>query len=223
MSWALAAAALVIAYLIGSIPTAYLLVRWLKGVDIRSVGSGNVGATNAARVLGVRFFPVVFVIDLLKGYLPTAFLPIAVARLSSAHMPSLPVLIAVAAIVGHNFPAFLGFRGGKGVATSVGAVAALDGFACLMTVLAFATFLLVTRIVSLSSILAALVFVFVHFYRVANPWSTNDWPMSAATIGLLILLIVRHRSNIVRIARGTEPRIRIGRNRRGQGASGHDS
>ncbi len=200
-----------LAYLVGSIPTAYLLVRLLRGVDIRQVGSGNVGATNAARVLGLRFFPVVFLIDLAKGLAPTLALPQAAERLHGGAIAGLPVLVAVGAIVGHNFPIFLGFRGGKGVATSLGAVTALDPWASLAAGLAFAMFLLVTRIVSLSSMLAALVFAAAYFGRVEDAWSPAHWAMSGATIALLVLLVARHRANLVRLARGTEPRIRFRR------------
>jgi glycerol-3-phosphate acyltransferase PlsY len=204
--------AVVLAYLVGSIPTAYLLVRAVKGVDIRTLGSGNVGATNAGRLLGAWAFVLVFVIDLLKGSLTTFLIPSMAARLGAPHANALAVCVAVATIVGHNFPIYLGFRGGKGVATSLGVVIALDPIAALAATVAFVLIALVTRIVSLSSILAALCFVVAHFSRIDAPWRGSEAVMSGATLALAVLLIVRHRANLVRIARGTEPR--FGRQRR---------
>src|SRR5262245_21891584 len=116
--------AVALAYLIGAVPTAYLLVRAVKGIDIRTLGSGNVGATNAGRVLGRWGFVTVFFVDLFKGMLPTLLLPLAVRSIGGDAVVGLPVYVAVAAILGHNFPVYLGFKGGKGVATSLGAVLA---------------------------------------------------------------------------------------------------
>src|SRR5689334_22937193 len=107
MSLALAAAA----YLIGSIPFAFVVVYLARGVDIRTVGSGNVGATNAGRVLGFKYFVLVFLLDLGKGLLPTHFFPIAARAWAGADAHGLGVLVALATILGHNFPIYLGFRG----------------------------------------------------------------------------------------------------------------
>src|SRR5690349_7602333 len=123
---ALSAPLVVLAYLIGAIPFAFVVVYAVKGIDIRAVGSGNVGATNAGRVLGFRFFVLVFSLDLLKGLLPTHYFPMAAAAISGTGVDGLGVMVALATILGHNFPVYLGFRGGKGVATSLGALLALD-------------------------------------------------------------------------------------------------
>ena len=104
---AFASLAIAVSYLIGAIPFAYLFVRAAKGIDIRTVGSGNVGATNASRVLGLRGFLLVFFCDLLKGLVPTVALPALVKWRVGESIPDLPVLIALAAIVGHNFPIYL--------------------------------------------------------------------------------------------------------------------
>lgn len=199
-------------YLFGAIPFAYLIVRAVKGVDIRTVGSGNVGATNAGRVLGFRYFLLIFTLDVVKGALPTYLIP----KLAPT-LPALPVLVALAAILGHNFPIYLKFKGGKGVATSLGALAVLDPIASGSTVVAFILFLLVTRFVSMSSVLAGLVFVLVHFLRVERPWGREEVAMSVVTIGLLAMLTVRHRANFVRIASGTEPKVSF---RKGRPPSG---
>jgi glycerol-3-phosphate acyltransferase PlsY len=192
--------AVVLAYLIGAVPFAYLVVYAVRRVDIRTVGSGNVGATNAGRLLGFRYFLLVFALDLAKGYLPTLW-----AR--SVSPSGLAVFVAVAAILGHNFPIYLRFRGGKGVATSLGALFALDPIASGMTAFSFVVFLLVTRYVSLSSIMAGLFFFVAHFLRVPDPWSRDEVVMSVATIGLMGMLLVRHRKNLVRIVQGTEPKV----------------
>jgi glycerol-3-phosphate acyltransferase PlsY len=205
-SWAATLLAIVAAYVVGSIPTAYLLVRAVNGTDIRTLGSGNVGATNAGRALGRWAFWLVFFVDLLKGLLATLLLPLA-ARSLHPTPHGLQVLIAVAAILGHNFPIWLGFRGGKGVATTLGAVLALEPVAACAAALAFLACAAASRIVSLSSIIGAMVFLVVYFARTSEPWAPDRRLLSAAVIGLAVLLVFRHRTNLARIARGTEARI----------------
>lgn len=200
-------ACLALSYLIGSIPFGLLIARRFGGIDIRTVGSGNIGATNVGRTLGFRFFIAVFLLDFLKGLLPTLGLPILAARLSGLPLPHLPVGVAVATILGHNFPIYLRFQGGKGVATSLGAVTALDAWASLAAASGFAATLGITRYISVSSITGGLLFVLVHFLRVDGPWHRDHIAMSFATIGLMGLLILRHRSNFARLARGTEPKV----------------
>jgi acyl-phosphate glycerol 3-phosphate acyltransferase len=203
----LAVLAVILAYLVGAIPFAYLVVYAVKGVDIRTVGSGNVGATNAGRVLGFKFFLLVFLMDLLKGLLPTVYLPSAVAALGGSAIPSLKVFVALAAILGHNFPIYLRFRGGKGVATSLGAVGALDPVASSATFAAFLVFLLVTKYVSLSSMAAATIFVLVHFSLTPRPFDRSNLAMSLVTLLLWGMLLVRHRKNFGRIWAGAEPKV----------------
>jgi glycerol-3-phosphate acyltransferase PlsY len=201
------ALAILAAYLIGGIPFGLLIARWAKGIDIRTVGSGNIGATNVGRVLGFRFFVVVFLLDMLKGLVPTLALPPIVDRASGAHPSWLPVLVALATIVGHNFPVYLRFRGGKGVATSFGALAALDPIAMLSAGIGFVIFLLITRYVSLSSLMAGLVFAAVHFTLFPDLWKGDQIAMTLVTLGLLVLLLARHRKNLARIRTGTEPKV----------------
>ena len=207
-------ACLVLAYLLGAIPFGLLIARWFGKVDIRTVGSGNIGATNVGRVLGFKYFVVVFLLDFLKGFLPTLYLPELARRATGLELPHLPVGIAVAAILGHNFPIYLRFQGGKGVATSLGAVFALDAVASVASAVGFTTFLLLTRYVSMSSILGGLVWLIVHFKRVEDPWSREQIAMTVASIGLMGLLIVRHRKNIARIVSGTEPKINLRKRKR---------
>ena len=202
---------LLAAYLIGSVPSGLWIARWFGGLDIRAVGSGNIGATNVGRVLGFRFFVVVFLLDFLKGMVPTWYLPVLASRASGLDLPHLPVGLAIAAILGHNFPIYLRFRGGKGVATSLGAVSALDGFAGVAAATGFTTFLLLTRYVSMSSILGGLTWMFAHFARVEHPLARDQIAMTVASFGLMGLLIGRHRKNLGRIAAGTEPRVDLRR------------
>jgi glycerol-3-phosphate acyltransferase PlsY len=212
--------AIVVAHLIGATPCAYLIVRWRKGIDIRTVGSGNVGATNAGRLLGFRYFLLVFALDFAKGFLPTWGLPRLVQAWEGEVEPWLPVAVAVAAILGHNFPVYLGFRGGKGVATSLGALSALDPVACGAAVVGFTLGLLTTRMVSASSILGAVVLVATHFARTDRPWSRENLALSVALLGLLTMLVVRHRRNFARIAAGTEPRVPLRFEHRAAGNDG---
>jgi acyl-phosphate glycerol 3-phosphate acyltransferase len=202
-------AVVLVAYLLGSIPFGLLIARWFGKVDIRTVGSGNIGATNVGRVLGFRFFVVVFLLDFLKGFIPTRYLPMLATRPTGLTLPDLPVLVAVAAILGHNFPLYLKFKGGKGVATSLGSVFALDAIASLCSATGFTTFLLVTRYVSMSSILGGLVWLIAHFSRIEHPMARDQIAMTVASMGLMALLVVRHRNNLARIWGGTEPKIHL--------------
>jgi acyl-phosphate glycerol 3-phosphate acyltransferase len=207
---AVSALAVLAAYLIGSIPFGYLVTYWVKGIDIRTVGSGNLGATNVGRTLGFRYFVLVFLLDMLKGLVPTLTFPVAVNRLTAAHPPDLPVLVGLAAILGHTFPVYLKFRGGKGVATSVGAVAALDPISCAVSVVAFGGFLGLTRYVSLASLLGGLAFAISHFARQSSPSSREHIAMTLFSLAVLGLLLVRHRGNLARIWAGTERKVNFG-------------
>ena len=198
---------LALAYLIGSIPFGFLIARAVAGVDIRTVGSGNIGATNVGRVLGFRFFVVVFLLDFAKGYLPTRFLP----ALLGVTSPDLPVGVAVAAILGHNFPVFLGFKGGKGVATSLGAVWALDWVASAAAATGFVLLIAAFRFVSVASLGGGLCWIAVHFLREVDPWGREQVALSLASIALMGLLIFRHRQNLVRLVQGTEPKVSLRR------------
>jgi glycerol-3-phosphate acyltransferase PlsY len=198
-------------YLIGSIPFAYLVVKWLRGIDIRTVGSGNPGATNAGRLLGFRFFLLIFAFDMLKGFAPTWLIPGLVEGATKLPWPHLPVLVALATILGHNFPVWLGFKGGKGVATSLGAILALDPAAAAAAAGAFGAFLLVTRYVSLSSVGGGIVLVLVHLTHTPDPWGPDGRLLSAVLVGLLVMLVVRHRANFRRVLAGTEPKVPLTR------------
>ena len=194
MSGGIALAGLV-AFALGSIPFSYLLGRW-RGIDLRTRGSGNVGATNLARTAGWGAGAAGLLLDALKGSAAVLLAPLLAGGGATAQS-----VAALGAILGHNFSPFLRFRGGKGVATGAGAFAVLAPGALGTAAAVFAVALALGRMVSLGSILAALTL------PIAG-WARHDPPgvvLSAAICGALI--IVRHRGNIVRMARGDENRV----------------
>jgi acyl phosphate:glycerol-3-phosphate acyltransferase len=211
MSLTLALAiAFVVAYLIGSLPFGLLIARFVAGVDIRQSGSGNIGATNVARVLGKRLGLTVLVLDCLKGAVPTIVLPICLAEGPVARQ-HLAVLSGTAAIWGHMFPCWLKFRGGKGVATALGVALALAPLSTAGAFVVFALSVALTRIVSLSSVLAACTFCGVELWQLRpEPFGDTTWSLAAFSTLVPLLIIFRHRSNLARLLRGTEPRFEFG-------------
>ena len=196
-----AAIALAAAYLLGSIPFAYLAVRLRKGVDIRTVGSGNVGATNAGRVLGRGWAVAIYALDAAKGA------GAVLLGRALAPGPSVEAGCGLLAIAGHVAPVWLGFRGGKGVATATGVFLAL---APLAFVIAGATWLLVaaaTRMVSLASIALALALPIAVIALEGDAAFRERLPILLLAIAVALFVIVRHLPNLKRIAAGTEPRI----------------
>ncbi len=194
--------AILAAYVCGSIPFG-LLVGRMRGVDLRTEGSRNIGATNAGRVLGMKWGVLVLVLDALKGLAGTALLPtLAGVETGQGH---LQVLCGMAAILGHMYPLWLGFRGGKGVATSLGVIVVL---APLGTGVAFAAFVLtfaITRIVSLSSMVAAAALAAAQLILLQpNPFSEETWSLTGFSIAIPLLVVFRHRDNIRRLLRGEE-------------------
>ncbi len=196
----------VAAYLLGSVPFALLLGK-LKGVDIRRIGSGNVGATNLTRVLGGKWGKTCFLLDFGKGAVPTGVVLIFV----DGALPGgawLPVAAAAGAVIGHVWPIWLGFNGGKGVATTLGAIFVLSPWAFLAGGVVWLLLFHISRYVSLASIGAAAVLPMAHFTAVN--WRQPDYE-GGTEIQILILLTVlslfiiwRHRGNIQRLLKGTE-------------------
>src|SRR5579885_2500355 len=193
------AMALMAAYLIGAIPFGYVIGRHIGGVDIRTVGSGNLGATNVGRVLGRRYFWIVLALDLLKGLLPTLGLPRQVAWFAGRVPGDLPELVGLAAILGHTFPIYLKFRGGKGVATSLGVVLALDPASCAVAVVVFGVVLVLSRYMSLASLSGGVGFAVAHFVIHPEPWSREHIAMSLFSVAVVALKEKRHRTNNARI------------------------
>lgn len=184
---------IVVAYLLGSIPSGYVLGK-LSGVDVRAAGSGNVGATNVARVVGKRQGILTLVIDVAKGVLP-----IVVGR--RLNFPELAIACAgVAAFLGHLYPIYLKFKGGKGVATALGVFLALAPLATLIMFVVFAGVMAGSRIVSLSSIAAAAAAPLVLWLLAYPP------VLVGMGVFLAAMIVWRHRGNIRRLRAGTEPR-----------------
>jgi acyl phosphate:glycerol-3-phosphate acyltransferase len=183
------------AYLLGSIPFGYLLVRIFRKQDIRTQGSGNIGATNVARSGAKGLGLATLLLDIGKAYAA-----VALARYLAPGNYDLAVAAAVAAVIGHVFPVWLGFRGGKGVACAVGLMLALSPWAGVSVFLIFLVILVTTRYVSLGSIIGAAAFPFLGLYFV-RPWT----PMVVfGFIFIAALVIVKHHENIGRLLHGTE-------------------
>ena len=195
-----------VAYLLGSIPSGYIAGR-IAGVDVRKVGSGNVGATNVTRVLGKQFGYPVFIVDFAKG-----LVAVAVAEVIAKDAQSTPkfvdlctTLAAIFSVIGHSYPIWLGFKGGKGVATSLGSLFGLNWVAatvgCVVWIVAFQA----TRYVSLSSIAAVLALpVTVATMMFLKQLQTPI--LLYFVLCLATIIVLRHRSNLSRLLKGTEPR-----------------
>ncbi len=205
----------------GSIPFGVIIGR-LKGIDVRAAGSGNIGATNVGRLLGTRWFFVCFFLDMLKGLIPTLGVGIIAGATGKLILPNDVALawlaVMIAPVLGHMFSPFVGFKGGKGVATGVGA---LLGVLPLMTLpaiggaLVFLVVLGLWRYVSAAScVAAASIPLWVYFeFSIAqqqeklNDWFAVGWPFLVVASLLAVLVLFRHRSNLGRLLRGTEPKI----------------
>jgi glycerol-3-phosphate acyltransferase PlsY len=195
-------------YLLGSIPAGYLAGRWLRDVDIRTLGSGSTGATNVLRQFGKGPALVVFLVDVLKG---TAAVLLAKALLQSGGADwisdSWVVAAGLASLAGHIWPVWLGWRGGKAVATALGMLLGLTwpvGLACFGV---FLTVLTASRIVSLSSVVAALSLPLLMLGWFADQGLGLRWPYLALALLTSALVIWRHRSNLQRLLAGTEPKL----------------
>ena len=194
----LAAIAVVVAFLLGSIPFGVLFAR-ARGIDLRTIGSGNIGATNAARALGKRTGLLVFLLDGGKGLAPV----LVAGRLFAAHPhgPWIVAAVGFAAFLGHLFPPWLRGRGGKGVATAFGVFVALAPWPALIAGLVFALTYALTRLSSLGSLLGATAFVPALYARGGDPASLS----LAGAIWLFIM--IRHRDNLRRLIRGAEHKV----------------
>ena len=192
------------AYLLGSIPTGFLVAK-AKGIDIRSVGSGNIGATNAMRVLGKPAGIFVLLMDALKGYAACAWLAVLMLKcftIAPEQVGTLQIMAGIAAVLGHNYTCWLKFKGGKGIATSAGVYLALAPWALLIALMVFILAVLLTRYVSVGSIAAG----------VALPtavWimTPHNMLLGIVTTALGALAIYKHRANIRRLMAGTENRL----------------
>lgn len=197
-------AGLAIAYVCGSFPTAYLAGRLLKGVDLRTIGSGNLGATNVYRELGLGPALAVLVIDAAKGALPAWLLPgmLAVGFTSAHQLQWWAIAFGVAAIAGHAKPIFLLWKGGgKGVATAAGVFIAVTPLPAAVALVVFSIVVAATRMMSLGSIAGAITLPLAQFALHGNT------PAARASVAVAAFVIWAHRANVARIRAGTEPRL----------------
>ncbi|PSH04426.1 MAG: acyl-phosphate glycerol 3-phosphate acyltransferase [Acidobacteria bacterium] len=195
----------VCSYLLGSIPFGYLLVRVFQGIDVRSIGSGNIGATNVARTGGKALAISTLVLDALKGWLPV-FLVLALPwtqQSSPGQLHTLAAFAALLAVLGHMFPVWLRFKGGKGVATGLGVFLALAPKVVLIPLVLFLVIVFFTRYVSLGSILGAAMFPVALWLLQREMFPAPALAMCAA---VALLVIVRHHQNIGRLLAGKENR-----------------
>lgn len=192
---------LVVAYLVGALPFGYLVGR-LRGVNLFAVGSGNIGATNAGRVLGARYGALVFLLDFLKGAVPVA----AAVPLANAFGSPDVVRVGAAALafLGHLFPVYLGFRGGKGVATGAGTVFVLVPLAALLAITVWGAVLFASRLVSLASLAAAVALVVVHLLATRAPFAETALPVTLYLLAGAAMVFVKHRANVKRLLTGSE-------------------
>nr|WKN39092.1 glycerol-3-phosphate 1-O-acyltransferase PlsY [Tunicatimonas sp. TK19036] len=197
--------AVVLAYLLGSIPTAVLYGKRVHGIDVREYGSGNSGATNTFRVLGKRAGTIVLMIDMLKGA-TAASLAHALFKLHAIPADRLiefQLLLGIVAIVGHIFPIYTNFKGGKGVATLLGMMLAIQPVVALLCVVIFLVILISTKYVSLGSLLATLCFPLLLLLR---PFRTGEPLLIAFGFVMFTLLAITHQKNIRRLLNGNESR-----------------
>jgi len=186
------AVAAVLSYLIGAIPSGYLLFRSSENEDIRRFGSGATGATNVLRLKGWRLAIPVALMDLAKGFVPS------IVILGVSGDPVLAAGCASLAVLGHCFPVYIGFRGGKGVATAAGAMFAIAPLAACGSLAVFVATVALSRYISLASLLAAALFpLFLALFQVPTP-------VLLVSLPILVIILVRHAGNIGRLVRGTE-------------------
>ena len=186
-----------IAYLLGSIPFGYLIVRWQRGIDVRATGSGSIGATNVMRNLGFVGFVATFLLDAGKG-----LLAVLLASKMTLGNPTWVAAAAFAAVLGHCFPVWLKFRGGKGVATGVGVFIALAPLEVVLVLVIFAVVVAIWRYISLGSVVATAAFP-VLVYLMQHP----PIQVVLGAAGAAAIIIVRHHANIARLLNGTENKL----------------
>lgn len=203
---------IIFAYLLGSVPFALIIAR-VHGKDLAKIGSGNFGATNLSRALNKKWAYFCFLLDVAKGFIPTFM---AVNLIEPPHTPlhlTLVLTVGIAALIGHIFSIYINFKGGKGVATSLGLALGLYPYLTICAAFAFAVWLiavLITRYISLSSVIASISFplCLITAIIINEQWQfENLWPLLAASVIIPAMVIYRHRSNLIRIRQGTESKI----------------
>ena len=191
----------IISYLLGSIPFGVLIGKMLKGIDIRTTGSGNIGTSNAFRALGPVGGSLVFIADTLKGSIPVLIIAFLVPKLIPLDMKTVAqIAVGICAILGHTYSVFLKFTGGKGVATSFGVIVAMCWYVALICLGIWGIVVLTTKISSVASMTGAIAFPITTYIF----FKTNDMPLLIFSIVACLLIIYLHRSNIKRLLNGEE-------------------
>ena len=202
---------LVLAYLIGSIPTAVWVSKWMYGIDIREHGSGNAGATNAFRILGTRAGCGVMICDMLKGFLAVKLSILSPFVWTSEPFVNLQIFLGLAAVLGHIFPIWADFRGGKGIATLFGMILSIQPLVAVSLVAVFVLMLFLTRYVSLSSITASIAFPLLIIFIFNN---AEELSYRLFAIATAFLVVLTHHKNISRLLSGNENKVPFFRKRR---------
>src|SRR3954465_7155170 len=200
---------IVLAYLIGSIPSAVLVSKRLYGIDIREHGSGNAGATNTFRILGPRAGSAVMLMDMLKGFIAVKLSIFSNYSWTSEPFVNLQIFLGLAAVVGHIFPIWAEFRGGKGIATLFGMILSIQPLVAISLIGVFLLMLFLTRYVSLSSISASVAFPVLIFFIFRNP----EVSYRLFAIATACLVVLTHHKNITRLLAGNESKVKSFRKR----------
>ena len=196
-------AVILLAYITGSIPTAVWIGKKFYGIDVREYGSGNAGATNAIRVLGYKAGVSVFIIDALKGFVAVELACICYYLgliTNENYYATFKVVVSMVVVIGHVFPVFAGFRGGKGIATSLGVVLALFPLPAVVCFGVFIIILLITGYVSLGSVTVAIIFPFISIFI----FNTTEYAYVLYSCVIAVFIVFMHRKNIKRLLKGQE-------------------
>lgn len=199
-------------YLLGAVPFG-LIIAAFHGIDLRKVGSGNIGANNLSRALGKKWAYVCFVLDLAKGLFPTLAAGIWLGDISGTKGLLAQLAVGCAAVIGHIFPVYLKFKGGKGVSTSFGVAVGFWPYYTICAAVALAVwviFVLIWRYVSLASLAGAVAFpaAFISAIAILPDWRFAElWPLFIVAVGIPVLVFIRHRENIKRLLAGTESKV----------------
>ncbi|MFN4245240.1 MAG: glycerol-3-phosphate 1-O-acyltransferase PlsY [Brevinematia bacterium] len=199
---------ILVSFILGSVPFGKIIASF-RGVDITKEGSGNIGATNVFRVVGKIWGIIVLVLDALKGALPTLVaLWVYNNNVLNFYLPEIYVFVGISSILGHIFSPFMKFKGGKGVATSLGVFFVLTPIGILIGLVVFGLFMIIFRIVSISSIAASIsVFAYLFVYFVVSGTVSQNYVLLFASFVVMFLILVRHFSNIKRLIKGEEKKI----------------
>lgn len=202
---------LILAYLVGSVPTAVWVSKLVFGIDIREHGSGNAGATNAFRILGTKAGCGVMLVDMLKGFLAVKLALLSPLLVRSEPFVNLQIFLGLAAVVGHIFPIWAEFRGGKGIATLFGMILSIQPIVAVSLVAVFCLMLFLTRYVSLSSITASIAFPLLIIFIFNN---AEELSYRLFAIATAFLVVLTHHKNISRLLSGNENKVPLFRKRR---------